>query len=191
MLLGLTCIHIADIDEDRRHNTDLMFDVNRARYPVRVRRLRDRLPYNRRNEIPFRFSRRTHIHTEFAKLMAGWDDYCLYGWGDEHSQRVVAYTLLNLDIFRGWMSAIVIDRLFAVTGDSGLPLGVTLFHDHDSSASFLAFCLDCLPQEIIQHRISALPTDSPNIDSHWSTYHDPLRDIAPPSHMRRSVTRVG
>ena len=176
MLLGLNCIQIADIDEDRRHNTDLMFDVNRARYPVRIRRIGERLFFNRRNEITFRFSRRSRVQTEFSKLMHGWGDFCLYGWGDDKALSVPAYTLLDLHAMRGYVSDIVADRLFASSGDSGLPLGWTLFDDRDGSAVFLAICLDCLPQHIIQHRITVLQNDPPPTDMHWRVHHDPLRE---------------
>ena len=178
MLLGLNCIHVADIDEDRKHNTDLMFDVHHARYPVRIRRMPERLAFNRRNEVTFRFSRRSHVATEFAKLMHGWGDCALYGWGDERSQRVPAHALLDLDAFRGWMAEVVSARLFAATGESGLPRGVTLMHDKDGSSTFLAFCLDCMPQHIIQHRVGILPDDPPITDVHWRQYHDPLRAAA-------------
>jgi hypothetical protein len=178
MLLGLNCIQIADIEEDRKHNTDLMFDVHHARYPVRVRRITDRLEFNRRNEITLRFSRRSQVQTEFSKLMHGWGDCFMYCWGDERSQRVPSYTLLDLHALRGWLTDIVADRLFAATGASGLPLGVTLFDDKDGSATFLAFCLDCLPPHIIQHRLTALPDDPPIRDAHWRKCHDPLRAAA-------------
>src|SRR4030095_5465150 len=191
MLLGLNCIQIADIDEDRHHNTDLMFDVNRARYAVRVRRISERLAFNRRNEITFRFQRRSTVQTEFSKLMHGWGDKCLYCWGDDKSHRVPAYTLLDLDAFRGWMSDIVASRLFAAKGDNGLPLGVTLFTDKDKSATFLAFCLDCLPGHIIQYRVTVLPSDSPITDVHWRTYHDPLRDGADAHKAPGSFTVLG
>src|SRR5262245_8237565 len=120
MLLGLNCIQIADIDEDRRHNTDLMFDVNRARYPGRLRRIQIRLLFNRRNEITFRFSRRSRIPTEFSKLMHGWGDKNLYAWVDDTNDTIPSYTLLDLHAMRGYVSDIVADRLFEVSGDSGL-----------------------------------------------------------------------
>ena len=80
-LLGLICVEIADIEEDRKHNTDLLFDVGSGRVAVRVRKIEERLAFNRRNEVTFRFSLPSRIETEFSKMLYGWGDYFLLRMG--------------------------------------------------------------------------------------------------------------
>jgi hypothetical protein len=174
-LLGLICVEIADIEEDRKHNTDLLFDVGSGRVAVRVRRIEERLEYNRRNEVTFRFSLASGVETEFSKLLYGWGDYFLYGWGDETKKTVPSYALLDLEQFRGWWTNRATYYLFESNGQPSLPHGVSKFFNKESGEHFLAFCLDCMPQTVMKHRYTALRNDPPNKDKHWLTYHDALR----------------
>jgi hypothetical protein len=163
-LLGLTCMQIADIDEDRRHNTDLMLKGKHRRYAVRVRRAEQRLEWNRRNEITFRLGLPSGMETELDKLMNGWGDVLLYAWGDEATRRLVSYSLVDLDVLRGWIFRETL-RLGRLPGD--------VQRDQDGSATFVAFCLDCLPPEVIMRRRTAIPGDPANTDRHWRRQHDP------------------
>ncbi len=164
MLLGLACIQIAPLDEDRIHNTDLMFAVGAQRFPVRVRRLSQRLAFNRRNEITFRFARRSGMETEFTKMLCGWGDCFLYGWGNEMTQRLEAYSVIDLHQFRFWYTETVCQTGKRPGGEQ---------RDRDGSASFLAFCLDCLPPCVITHRMTLLAHDPTITDLHWRQAHDP------------------
>lgn len=164
-LLGLACIQVADMDEDRHHNTDLMFEVGYKRFPVRIRRGQQRLAFNRRNEVTFRYSRPSGVETELSKLLNGWGDCCLYGWGDEAQGRVVAYTLLDLHKMRGWLCQHAL-------ANHALPGRIQ--HDRDGSSSFIAFCLDCMPADIILKRRTLLTNDPPNTDLHWQSIHAPV-----------------
>jgi hypothetical protein len=164
MLLGLICIQVAPLEEDQKHNTDLMFEVGAQRFPVRVRRLEQRLPFNRRNEITFRFARRSGVETEFAKMLCGWGDWFMYGWGNESTRRLDAYTVLDLHQFRFWYTETVCQ--------TGKRPGMVQ-QDRDGSASFLAFCLDCLPAQVIKSRRTLLLNDPPITDLHWRQSHDP------------------
>ena len=163
-LLGLTCIGVAAIDQDRKENTDLMFEVGWQRIAVRIRRLEQRLAFNRRNEITLRFDRRSGAETELAKLMNGWGDCFLYGWGDEASGQIRAYTLLDLHQLRGWLFQYLLTY-------QRLPSPV--MPDRDGSASFLPLCLDCMPGEILRRRVTLLPSDPPITDLHWRQSHAP------------------
>jgi hypothetical protein len=163
MLLGWGCIQVAPLQADCQENTDLMFEVNKAvRFAVRIRRLGQRLEYNRRNEVTFRLRRTSESQTELSKLMHGWGDYFLYGWGNDATRRVEAYTILNLDALRGWL----FDQVIAHQRLPGQQQ-----RDRDGSASFYALCLDCLPPSIVIHRRTALVDDPPIQDGHWLMYH--------------------
>jgi hypothetical protein len=161
-LLGLACIQVAALDEDRQHNTDLMFEVGYLRFPVRIRRIEHRLAFNRRNEVTFRFQRRSGMQTEFAKLLCGWGDCFLYGWGDDVTGQIRAYTVLDLHQFRYWYTE-------AICQDARRPGQIQ--EDRDGSASFIAFCLDCLPPVVIKRRVTLLSGDPPVTDLHWQTAH--------------------
>jgi hypothetical protein len=174
-LLGLICVEIADIDEDRKHNTDLLFDVGSGRVAVRVRRIEERLKYNRRNEVTFRFSLSSGVETEFSKLLYGWGDYFLYGWGEDTRKTLPSYVLIDLEKFRGWWANRATHYMFASDGQSRLPQGVSKFFNEETGEHFLAFCLDCMPRDVAKHRYTLLQDDPPNTNSHWLQYHDPLK----------------
>jgi hypothetical protein len=176
-ILGPACLAEAPIDEDRKHNTDLMFDASRGRHAVRIRRVEQRLPYNRRNEITFRLSMPSGAETELEKLLEGWGDLLLYGWGDERARRIAAYTVVNLHKLRRWVVGYCLHY-------KRLPGMVQ--PDRDGSAEFLALCLDCLPAEVLIERHTALPRDTPITgDQHWLAAHHPLSGRAKPAVMPR------
>jgi hypothetical protein len=161
-LLGIRFFRPATRDQDLKENTDLLFESERGRFAIRIRRLQERLAFNRRNEVTLRLKRTSGQATELGKLMNGLGDYFLYGWGDERSQKVVAYSILNLAQLRGWLFEVLLEthKLPGQCQDN-----------HDGSSSFVAFCLDCMPPHLIVSRHTHLPGDPANTDPHWLKAH--------------------
>lgn len=97
MLLGLHLISEADPVEDKKHATDLIvLTLNTVRVAARVRRD----VYARRygDEFTIRSHRDTGATTELAKILDGWGDYFVYGFGD--GSRLTAWLLGDLRVFR-------------------------------------------------------------------------------------------
>jgi hypothetical protein len=167
MLLGLLCIEVAPPEEDRLHNTDLMFDVGLQRIAVRMRREALRLAYNRRNEITIRYGRQSGVTTELAKVLQGWGDLFLYAWGEDRSGRITAYTLIHLKELSTYLET-------HARTHGEYPGQIQ--HNADGSSSLLALCIDCMPGPVVKQRRTILDADPPNTDRHWRLYHDPLRE---------------
>ena len=161
-LLGEECIQVATPDQEQRQNTDLIFDVQQARYAIRVRRAEARLAFNRRNEVTLRASRGSGMTTELAKLMEGLGDCFFYGWGDSQTHRVLAYSIIDLNVLRRW--------LFETALTQGKLPG-QLQYNADHSSAFQTLCLDCLPIRAMKERRTQLPGDPPIQDKHWQSAH--------------------
>ena len=110
-----------------------------------------------------------------------------YGWGDDTKKTLPSYVLIDLEAFRGWWTNIATHYMFGSHEQARLPRGVTKFYNKETGEHFLAFCLDCMPPDIMKHRYTVLQDDPPNSDMHWLTYHDPLREAT----YVRPLSRVG
>jgi hypothetical protein len=152
-ILGYLFIQEAPLAQDQRENTDLMFMLFDKRVAIRIRNIKDRAPFNRRNEWTIRVSRPSGIDTELTKMMAGWADYCLYGWGDETTKKVQAFTVFDLDATRAWIFQYVLDKQ---------TLPGMIQQDKDGSATFLAICIDDMPLQCIICRRTHLKGDTEN-----------------------------
>lgn len=149
-ILGQVFIEEATVEADRTENTDLVLVMAGKRVAVRIRDLAERAAYNRRNEWTVRLRRPSETPTELAKLMDGFGDYFLYGWGDPAVHRVVAWTVFDLAKVRSWLFAYVMAH-HALPGKQQ--------DTKDGSARFLALCIDAMPPRCIVHRQTALPGD--------------------------------
>jgi hypothetical protein len=102
----------APFEEDAERNTDLIVLAAKAGQ-IRVGlRVRDRYYLNRRDEhgglyrdqFTIRSSRPNGTATELGKILNGWGDYFLYGFGERGGlfriPRLVTWTLADLSVFR-------------------------------------------------------------------------------------------
>lgn len=95
----------APFEEDAERNTDLIVlaaKVGLIRVGLRVRSLSYRRRYG--DQFTIRCSRPNGMPTELAKILDGWGDYFLYGFGDRAGlfavPRLRAWTLADLSVFR-------------------------------------------------------------------------------------------
>jgi len=91
---------IASPDDDRYRATDLIsVKAGPTRIAARVRRAEDYMKF--KDQFTIR-SRREFGETELSKIVAGWGDYFIYGFGPSDGGRLCRWTLCRLDIFRAW-----------------------------------------------------------------------------------------
>lgn len=123
----------ADFDEDARHNTDLIvLGMQPYRVACRVRRY-DKYRSKYGDEFTIRASRPSGAQTELAKILGGWGDYMLYGFGRDKNWTFAPWTLADLDVFR---------RCWASGMGQRNP-------NIDGSSDFLAFRWDEFPPEFV------------------------------------------
>ena len=83
-ILGLHLIDEPPVEEDMRHNTDLIvLRLDAVRVACRVRKYQYYLEYT--DEFTVRERRPSGERTELAKIIQGWGDYMLYGFADAFS----------------------------------------------------------------------------------------------------------
>jgi hypothetical protein len=132
----------APADEDMKHNTDLIvlkLDTIRVACRVRTHGYLDRYP----DEFTIRASRPSGQETELAKMLAGWGDYIFYGFATEEGQKLAAWMLGDLKVFRLWHSRELWD---------GRKPGKTQ-RNGDGSSTFQAYRISDLPSEFVVARV--------------------------------------
>lgn len=98
-ILGINLICEAPITEDTKHNTDFsVFNLQSVRVACRIRRKDHYAKYS--DEFTVRYKTYYGKDTELDKIVAGWGDYMLYGFGDELECKLIAWKLADLKVFR-------------------------------------------------------------------------------------------
>jgi hypothetical protein len=146
-IVGRHLVAEAPANEDMTHNTDLIvLRLDAVRIACRVRRESYLSRYG--DQFTIR-STRPNGTTELAKIIEGWGDYVLYGFGAENGPRLVRWTLGDLKVFRLWFAR--------ETARTGKPPGIAK-PNPDGSSHFRAFRYADLPAEFI---IASHPLPSP------------------------------
>ena len=107
MITGLEIWRPGSYRQDTRHGIDMV--IPQVTLSLRIRRMS--IYHGRyRNEITFRHTRANGVKTEWAKMREGSYKAQLffYGFGDEQTREVKAYTIIDMDRF---MTAIPTMRL--------------------------------------------------------------------------------
>jgi hypothetical protein len=100
-IVGMHLIREAPAEEDMQHNTDLIvLRLDAIRIACRVRRPKNLSKYG--HQFTIRTKRPNGTKTELAKVLEGWGDYNLYGFGAESGDYLTTWVLGDLDIFRLW-----------------------------------------------------------------------------------------
>jgi len=102
-ILGEHLIGVAGVADDTLRNTDLitLCLAGEVRIACRVRKYQYLERYG--DEFTMRCSRPSGVATEIDKLLAGWGDYFFYGFSDRQEQKLAAWFLGRLDVFRHWV----------------------------------------------------------------------------------------
>ncbi len=145
-ILGTYLIGEPPVEEDAKRNTDLMvLKMEAVRIGCRVRTHQYLARYG--NEFTIRFGRPSGIKTEATKIIEGWGDYFFYGFSDPESNRLAAWLLGDLKVFRRWFNRYLAANKGKLPG--------TGQDNRDGSSSFRAFIVGDLPSEFIVGRKQA------------------------------------
>ena len=99
VILGTYLICEAPITEDTKHNTDFsVFNLQNVRVACRIRRKDKYAKYG--DEFTIRYKTFYGKETELDKIIMGWGDYLLYGFGDDVNRKIIAWKLGDLKVFR-------------------------------------------------------------------------------------------
>jgi hypothetical protein len=124
-------------EDDQQRNTDLLIlrgEVKRVACRVRRHEYLRRFP----GEFTLRCSRpQSGLETELDKVVRGFGDYFLYGFAEPDDDRLAAWFVGDLNVFRLWYSQQI------VRGRGVLP--GRLLANADRSSDFRAFRLADLP----------------------------------------------
>ncbi len=99
-LVAKANVEIADFETDTKQATDFVV-LRSENYQVACR-IRNSFKYMARFNYEFtvRNSRPSGTETEMSKIRSGWASHMLYGYGDPETRELVAWWLLDLDVFR-------------------------------------------------------------------------------------------
>lgn len=137
-ILGRHLIAEPPVEEDMRHNTDLIvLRLDAVRIGCRVRRFQYVQSFG--GEFTIRSGARSGAKTEITKIIEGWGDYFFYGFADWQEQALHQWALCDLNVFRIWHSR----RLFA---DKAMP-GKT--HQNADGTALTAFRFADLPPHFV------------------------------------------
>jgi hypothetical protein len=127
-----------EIEEDKRHNTDLVvLELRAVRIACRVRRDIYYVKYG--NEFTIRSSVPSGNKTELAKIIEGWGDYIFYGFGD--GEHLTHWFIGDLKAFRLWFSIQIVKN--------GGTLPGKVKENADGSSNFRSFNKYDIPGFII------------------------------------------
>lgn len=100
-VIGRHLVLEASPEEDRRHNTDLIvLELAAVRVACRVRDAGYLAAYG--HQFTIRSRRPSGVDTELDKVITGWGTHILYGFAAEDTDRMTAWLLGDLDVFRLW-----------------------------------------------------------------------------------------
>ena len=95
------------------------------------------------------------VKTELEKIISGSADWMLYGWGDEETERLTTWHLIDLDVFRNLYA---LHSYTQATAKSHIK-------NPDGRTTFVAFDLRQMPRDIlIDSSIPELLSRPPSID---------------------------
>ena len=140
-ILGQHLIGEPPMEEDAERNTDLMvLRMEAVRIGCRVRKHDYYARYP--NEFTIRAGRPSGVKTELTKIIEGWGDYFFYGFADQKNERLCAWTLADMKVFRVHYNRMLADM------ERGQTPG---FHkkNNDNSSTFVAFCWDTFPADFV------------------------------------------
>ena len=138
-ILGLHLIGEPPIEEDAERNTDLMvLRMEAVRIGCRIRRNQYLKRYG--DGFTIRAGRPSGTKTELAKIIEGWGNYFFYGFCDLDEKGLEAWTLSDLNVFRGWFVRQILKN-GKIPGD--------LKNNHDNSSALLGLNWADLPAEFI------------------------------------------
>ena len=102
-IIGEHLIVEAPLEEDRHRNTDLIvLRLEAVRIACRVRRFGYKAKCG--DEFTIRTGHPSGARTELDKVMDGWGDFMLYGFCDHSETFLQRWTLIDLDVFRRWVT---------------------------------------------------------------------------------------
>lgn len=137
--LGVHLIAEAPMEEDQKHNTDLMvLTLKPYRIACRIRRAERYYP-RYAGQFTIRSTRPGGIETELSKMLSGWGDYIFYGFGSDVTKKLVAWFIGDLAVLRQWCHSREVQ---------GLPVGDEI-PNLDGSSAFRAFNLRDMPKSFI------------------------------------------
>lgn len=152
-ILGGVFIGTADLERDRTQATDLLvLSVRPVTIACRVRTA----GYWERfgDEFTIRYERPNGCKSEFSKIVDGWCEYGFYAFADASDERLAAWTLYDLKVFRATLI-----RTPTLIKQSGIP-------NEDGSSTFLPFAWEDFPPEMVV--ACARPPD----DSDLTLWHE-------------------
>jgi len=139
-ILGVCLISEPPVEEDQKHNTDLIvLKLEAIRVACRIRRYEYLENYG--DEFTIRSELPSGGKTELTKIIKGWGSYLFYGFADENEKTLARWALLDLNIFR-----IIFMRSLAKCKGR---LPGTIKKNSDGSSLFRAFKLSDFPDEFI------------------------------------------
>ena len=138
-ICGEYLIGEAPIEEDRRHNTDLiLLRMEPVRIACRVRRAKYLEPYQ--NEFTIRAAVPSGAKSELQKILDGWGDYLFYAFARPDESALQAWALARLDVFREW---------YAAQGHRNVQHPGLRKPNRDASSTFAVFEWSELPMEFV------------------------------------------
>lgn len=100
-IIGPLMLVEAPLEEDMKHNTDLMvLTAGHTRVACRVRTARYFPRYA--DEFTIRSGTKSGMRTELAKIIEGWGDLFFYGFSNVTETGFQAYVVIDLKKFRSW-----------------------------------------------------------------------------------------
>lgn len=142
-IVGANLIGEAPEEEDRHRNTDLIvLRLETIRVACRARQHHYLADY--RDEFTIRQSRPSGVDSELLKIMKGWGDYLLYGFAADTGDRLCAWMLGDLRVFREWYYRYMKDHNGDEPGERRV--------NGDGSSAFRAFKIVDLPTSFIVER---------------------------------------
>jgi hypothetical protein len=140
IIVGRHLIAEAPAEEDMQRNTDLIvLRLDAVRIACRVRRDTYRGRYG--EQFTIRAGRPNGTKTELAKVIEGYGDYILYGFGAPNADYLTAWALGDLRVFRLWLAQ--------STVRAGHLPGVER-PNTDGSSTFRAFRYADMPPEFVK-----------------------------------------
>lgn len=137
-ILGAHLIGEAPVEEDQRRNTDLIvLRLEAVRICVRIRQFKYWSRYS--GQFTVRSSLPSGMQTELDKIISGWGDYNFYAYANQAEDRLYAWLLGDLRVFRLWFN-----RQLARGQRPWLPRA-----NADGSSDFCAFRVADLPPEFV------------------------------------------
>ena len=140
MYLGLHLLSEPPIEEDTERNSDLMvLKLNNIRIGCRIRKYV--FFKNYKNEFTIRAGRPSGTKTEITKIIEGWGTHFFYGFSNEEENKLHAWFIGDLNVFRLWF-------MRQIVSNKGVWPG-TKKNNHDGSSYFLCFNKYELPKNFI------------------------------------------